>query len=142
MVRLMQRLRSGGVLAVQMPRNHAAPSHSELRALAQSGMWSDRLAGVRGIAPVKSAAEHVRLLSPSASAVDAWETEYVHVLTGRDPLVEWTKGTTLRPYLDALGADADAFVAAYAARLRAAYPPEPDGRTLFPFRRVFIVAVR
>jgi len=131
-----------GVLAVQMPRNHAAPSHAAIGAVVREASWAARLAGVRGIAPVASAAHYLRLLSPRSSAVEAWESEYIHVLTGPDPVVEWTKGTTLRPYLDALGADAEAFLASCAARLRAAYPPEDDGRTLFPFRRVFIVATR
>jgi trans-aconitate 2-methyltransferase len=138
----VQQLRPGGVLAVQMPRNHAAPSHTAIAALAQSPSWAPRLRGVRGIAAVGRAMDYLRLLSPHAASVEAWESEYVHVLSGRDPVVEWTKGTTLRPYLDVLGADADAFLADYAARLRDAYPPEADGRTLFPFRRVFVVATR
>jgi trans-aconitate 2-methyltransferase len=140
MLRLLGRLAPGGVLAVQMPRNHGAPSHTAIAEAAEAGPWAGRLAGVRGIAPVAPALDYARLLLPHAAAVDAWETEYVQVLTGPDPVMEWTKGTALRPYLDALGADAPGFLADYAARLRLAYPPQPDGRTLFPFRRVFIVA--
>ncbi len=67
----------------------------------------------------------------------------MHVLEGEDPVVEWTKATGLRPYLDALDeAERGAFLADYAARLRRAYPSRGDGRTLFPFRRLFIVAFR
>ena len=73
--------------------------------------------------------------------LDIWETTYLHVLEGDDPVVEWTKGTALRPYLDALEEpERTAFLAAYAARIAAAYPKQPDGRTLLPFRRIFIVA--
>jgi trans-aconitate 2-methyltransferase len=140
MLRLLAGLAPGGVLAVQMPRNHAAPSHTAIAESAQAGARAAKLTGVRGIAPVAEAAAYARLLLPHAAAVDAWETEYVQVLSGPDPVMEWTKGTTLRPYLDALGAEAPAFLADYAARLRRAYPQQPDGRTLFPFRRVFIVA--
>ncbi len=140
MLRLLKHLTAGGVLAVQMPRNHAAPSHAAIAETARSGPWAARLAGVRGIAPVAAAADYARLLLPHAAAVDAWESEYVHVLAGPDPVVEWTKGATLRPYLDALGEAAPDFLADYAARVRRAYPPLPDGRTLFPFRRVFILA--
>jgi trans-aconitate 2-methyltransferase len=142
MVRLLGSLQPGGVFAVQMPRNHAAQSHTAIAAVVHTERWAARLAGVRSIAPVDAAVEYLRLLSPHASSVEAWETEYVHVLSGNDPVMEWTKGTALRPYLDALDSDATAFLAEYSARLRAAYPPEADGRTLFPFRRAFIVAVR
>lgn len=142
MQRLMGCLAPGGVLAVQMPRNHAAPSHTTITAMLQEERWAALLSGVRGIAAVDAPIDYLRLLSPHAATVEAWESEYVHVLSGPDPVMEWTKGTTLRPYLDALGPQADIFLTEYAARLRAAYPPEPDGRTLFPFRRVFIIAVR
>ncbi|MBX6323159.1 MAG: methyltransferase domain-containing protein [Rhodospirillaceae bacterium] len=141
MLRLLGGLAPRGVLAVQMPRNHAAPSHTAIAETAASGPWAARLAGVRGTAPVAAAAAYARRLLPHAAAGGAWESEYVHVLAGPDPVMEWTKGATLRPYLDALGADAPAFLAEYAARLRRAYPPLADGRTLFPFRRVFVVAV-
>jgi trans-aconitate 2-methyltransferase len=75
--------------------------------------------------------------------MDIWEAEYLHVLAGPDPIVEWTKGTALRPYLDALKeSDREAFMADYRQLVANAYPPEPDGSTLFPFRRVFVVARR
>jgi trans-aconitate 2-methyltransferase len=141
MLRLLAGLAPGGVLAVQMPRNHAAASHTAILETAQAGPWAARLAAVQGIAPVEPAADYARLLRPRAAAVDAWETEYVQALAGNDPVLEWTKGSALRPYHDALGGDVADFLADYAARLRRAYPPEPDGRILFPFRRVFVVAV-
>ncbi|MFO1059655.1 MAG: methyltransferase domain-containing protein [Dongiaceae bacterium] len=140
--RLLAMLAPGGVLAVQMPHNHDSPSHQAMRAAAADGPWSARLGAVRAIQPVAEAAAYHRILA-GAAALDIWETEYLHVLTGPDPVVEWTKGTGLRPYLDRLeGAERQGFLAAYAARVAAAYPPEPDGRTLFPFRRLFIVAQR
>jgi trans-aconitate 2-methyltransferase len=74
--------------------------------------------------------------------VDAWETSYVHILRGENPVVEWAKGTTLRPVLAALDDEqAAAFLAEYGERLRAAYHPGPFG-TFFPFRRVFTVVHR
>jgi trans-aconitate 2-methyltransferase len=80
------------------------------------------------------------LLAPLAKTLDIWETEYLQVLEGRDPVKEWTKGTWLKQFLDRLTApERDAFESDYAARLRAAYPPQSDGKTLFPFRRLFIV---
>ena len=141
--RLMALLVPGGVLAAQMPRNHDSPSHRLMREAAEAGPWRTRLQTVHGIAPVGDALVYHRLLAPLAGRLEIWETEYLHRLSGRDPVVEWTRGTGLRPYLDRLGgAERDGFLAAYRQRIAAAYPPEPDGTTLFPFRRIFIVAER
>jgi len=80
--------------------------------------------------------------SPPAARVDVWETEYFHVMPGHEAIVEWYKGTGLRPYLEALKTDADRarFTSEYLEALRTAYPPRPDGRVLFPFRRIFVIA--
>ena len=93
--------------------------------------------------PVAAPEWYYDLLAPRAGILDIWETVYLHVLDGDDPVLRWTRGTALRPLMQALdGEDRAAFEAAYAARLRAAYPRRVDGRTLFPFRRLFIVAQR
>ncbi|MBC8241287.1 MAG: methyltransferase domain-containing protein [Alphaproteobacteria bacterium] len=141
--RLASWLKPGGVLAVQMPNNFDAPSHQIMRDAADNGPWTTRLAGVRRDFPVRGAAFYYAALAPHARHLDIWETTYIHVLEGADPVAQWTKSTGLRPYLSVLKDDAerDAFFEDYAARLRKAYPPEPDGRTLFPFRRLFMVAV-
>jgi trans-aconitate 2-methyltransferase len=141
--RLLACVGPGGVLAVQMPRNFEAPSHALLRATAESGPWADRLAGALDWRPVAAPEWYYDLLAPHAGTPDIWETLYLHVLDGDDPVLRWTRGTALRPLLQALeGEDRAAFEAAYAARLRAAYPRRVDGRTLLPFRRLFIVAQR
>jgi trans-aconitate 2-methyltransferase len=139
---LLGRLRADGVLAVQMPRNFEAPSHALLRETARTGPWADRLAGTleRPVAPPEW---YHDLLAPHVAMLDIWQTEYLHVLEGDDPVLSWTRGTTLRPVMQALDAvQYAAFETAYTARLRAAYPTRPDGRTLFSFRRLFIVAKR
>jgi trans-aconitate 2-methyltransferase len=141
--RLLNQVPETGVLAVQMPRNFAAPSHALLRETARSGPWADRLTGILDRKPVAAPEWYYELLAPQAQTLDIWETEYLHVLEGDDPVLSWTRGTALRPIRHALEAEQyDAFEAAYAARLRAAYPRRADGRTLFPFRRLFIVARR
>lgn len=140
---MMTLLAKDGVLAVQMPRNHESPSHQLMLEAAGSDRWKSRFAAVQGINPVHDPAFYHRVLAAHARDIDIWEAEYLHVLTGPDPIVEWTKGTALRPYLDALEAtDREAFVADYRRLVAKAYPPEPDGSTLFPFRRIFIVARR
>lgn len=141
---LIGRLAAGGVLAVQMPRNHGAPSHRAMVAAAEAGPWRDTLAAVLREQPVAAPEVYYDILRPHVSALDIWECEYQHHLEGDNPVVEWTKGTALKPLLDALKEPAwrDGFHAAYAERIRAAYPPRANGVTLFPFRRLFIVATR
>ena len=145
--RIFDQVAPGGVLAIQMPDQFAAPSHAALTAVVASARWRDRLLPLLRRAPVEPAATYFRLLAGAAQAVDAWTTEYLHVLPpsrdGVHPVVAWTKGTALTPFLAALDADAQqAFIADYSARIAAAYPALPDGRVLFAFRRVFIVASR
>jgi trans-aconitate 2-methyltransferase len=139
--RLLAGVAAGGALAVQMPRNFDAPSHTSIGDSVRAGPWRARLEPLLRPPPVAAPGWYYRLLEPLATTVTVWETEYLQVLTGDDPVKEWVKGTWLKPFLDALGADErPAFEADYARRVRAAYPPLPGGTTLFPFRRLFLVA--
>ncbi|MBY6349921.1 trans-aconitate 2-methyltransferase [Rhodococcoides corynebacterioides] len=131
------------VIAVQMPGNFGAPSHRALREVARSAPWIDRLPTdlLRHDDTVDDPGDYARLLAGHGCAVDAWETTYIQQLSGPDPVLEWMRGTALTPVFDVLDADErTAFEADLAARLREEYPVEPDGDTLFPFRRVFCVA--
>jgi trans-aconitate 2-methyltransferase len=140
--RLAASLAPGGVLAVQMPRNFNQPSHSLMNAVAKDGPWADRLADAVRPWPVLDPADYRLLLTPLAAAVDIWETTYWHVLDGDNPVLEWVRATGLRPYLEALSdTERPVFEADYGARLLDAYPKQPDGKTLLPFRRLFLVVV-
>ncbi len=133
-------LPSGAWIALQVPGNFEAPSHALVRELA-AGSWRSRLESVmlREEDAVFTPTEYATILGDCT--VDAWETTYVQVLTGPDPVLEWITGTALRPIKAALSPDEwTAFRADLAPRLREAYPQRPDGRTWFPFRRVFAVA--
>jgi trans-aconitate 2-methyltransferase len=137
---LVKALSPRGVLAVQMPRNFAAPSHTLIDATARAGPWLSKLEPLLGAAPVGDPQFYYSLLAPLALSLDIWESEYLQVLSGEDPVKEWTKGTWLMPFLDRLDpSERVAFEADYAQRLRAAYPRLADGSTLFPFRRLFLV---
>lgn len=143
--RLVSHLAPGGMLAVQMPRNHDAPSHRIIREVAADGPWAAALGSAAPPPPVAPGTDYFDLLAPHASRLDVWETEYLHVLSGPDPVLQWIMGTTVRPLLDALdGVPAlrDALLAALRERLAAAYPARSDGRTLYPFRRLFLIATR
>lgn len=139
--RLMSHLGPGGVLAVQMPRNFAAPSHTAITDAALSGPWRAKLEPLLRPAPTEEPAFYFDILAPLAAGLDLWETEYLHVLDGEDPVKEWTKATWLSPLLEALREpDRTRFETAYAKLVRQAYPRRADGRTLLPFRRLFVVA--
>jgi trans-aconitate 2-methyltransferase len=137
-------LPSGGWLAVQVPDNFRAPTHALLAELCRSPRWAARLAGA---APrpdaVLEPSGYLDVLAAAGLSPDVWETTYLHVLTGPDPVLAWVRSTVLRPVLALLPEDDDAqFTAEYAAALRAAYPAGADGTTVLPFRRIFAVASR
>ena len=142
LVRWADWLARDGWLAFQVPANFDQPSYVILRELVASARWRPLLRDVELNRQSADPAGYAELLAGSGCEVDAWETTYVHILEGEDPVLEWYKGTGLRPVLAVLDADqAAGFLAEAGERLRAAYPPRSFG-TVFPFRRVFAVAHR
>lgn len=140
--RLMSMLVPGGVLALQMPRNFDAPSHVLMRETALEGPWAPALAPLLRTDPVAAPETYYDLLvSIARGGLDIWETVYLHVLSGDAAVLNWVRGTAVRPLLAALEPAArKAYERAYGEKLRRAYPRRADGRTLLPFRRLFIVA--
>jgi len=135
-------LAPAGWLAFQLPGNFDQPNHAVLRELASSARWRARLAEVELNRQAGDPAQYVDLLARLGLLVDAWETTYLHVLAGPDPVTEWYKGSGLRPVLAALdAAEARDFVVEYSQRVQEYYPAAPYG-TVLPFRRVFVVAQR
>ena len=140
----------GGAVAVQVPAAGGSAASVAIRTVAGSPQWAPRLGTVAllgrgprsGGSPVLTSDAYVELLAEQGYEVNGWETTYLHVLPGEDPVLEWFAGTGLRPYLDALAGD-EAAEAAFrgdvAVALREAYPPQPYG-TILPFRRIFVVA--
>lgn len=132
-------LRPGGTFAFQVPGNFDAPSHRLMRDLAPRYGLTGTL---RHDDAVLAPQDYLARLTGLDCTADVWETTYVHLLTGADPVLDWVKGTGLRPVLTALADDPgrrDAFLDDYRAALREAYPAGPHG-TPFPFRRIFAVA--
>ena len=144
---IVDALNDGGVFAFQVPANFDQPSHTLLYELAGSDRWSSLLAYRVRPDPVLSPSDYLKSLLVTGVAVDVWSTTYLHVLRGPDAVLEWVRGTALRPFLSALeeegtAGDVAEFEASYGAALRAAYPTDGEGRTIFPFRRIFCVASR
>ncbi|RST10737.1 trans-aconitate 2-methyltransferase [Streptomyces sp. WAC05374] len=135
----------GGTLAFQVPANFTSPSHALLGELCETPQWRARLTGHgRRFVHILDAADYLTRLADLGLTVDVWETVYSQLLQGDDPVLDWVKGTALRPVLTALDGDHEAvtdFLAQYRDLLRKAYPPGPHG-TVFPFRRIFAVATR
>jgi trans-aconitate 2-methyltransferase len=142
--RLTGALPRGGVLAVQMPDNLDEPVHVLMREVAQTGPWREQLADkarMRDALPTPGG--YYDALRPLCSRLEIWHTIYNHMLDDAAAVVEWVKGTGLRPFLDPLEApERKQYLAEYAARVAAAYPPQQDGKVLLRFPRLFIVAVK
>ncbi|MCW5710220.1 trans-aconitate 2-methyltransferase [Shinella sp.] len=144
MARLVEGLRPGGVLAVQMPDNRNEPSHLLMEESALAGPWRGAFAeGMPRRGPMPDPAACFDALGPKAARVDVWHTVYNHPMADAAAIVDWVKATGLRPYLDRLPAgEHDAFLADYENRIANAYPPMADGRRLLRFPRLFIIAVK
>ena len=141
LARLMEGLRPGGMLAVQMPDNLGEPSHRLMEESALAGPWRTAFAeGTPRRAPLPPPATYFDALGPG---VDVWHTVYNHPMADAAAIVDWVRGTGLRPWLDRIAPEEQAgFLADYTARIDAAYPPMADGRRLLRFPRLFIVAVK
>jgi trans-aconitate 2-methyltransferase len=141
-------LNPGGCLAVQMPLSFDAPSHRLMRETLDGGGEDGRPLGTpelrKSVARrwVENTDVYYELLADRARHLDIWKTEYLQILEGEDPVLEWVKATGLRPVVNGLkGVELERFVEIYRRRLRQAYPQRPNGKTLYPFPRLFIVAL-
>ncbi|KUI29988.1 trans-aconitate 2-methyltransferase [Mycobacterium sp. GA-2829] len=136
-------LAPGSWVAMQVPGNFEAPSHEVVRTLARREPWAALLHDIpfRVGEVVDTPAGYAGLLTDAGCTVDAWETTYIHELTGEHPVLDWITGTALRPVRARLDdAQWERFRTELVPLLEASYPRRPDGRTFFPFRRVFVVA--
>jgi trans-aconitate 2-methyltransferase len=139
--RLVSLVAPGGALAVQMPRNFSEPSHTSIYETAREGPWRTRLEPLIRPEPTRSPEYYWDLLASRVRSLDVWETVYQQALDGDNPVADFVRGSWLGPFLEALAPGERAvFEQSYRDRVRRAYPRRADGRTLFPFRRLFIVA--
>ncbi|WP_419794194.1 trans-aconitate 2-methyltransferase [Pseudomonas palleroniana] len=139
---LVRQLTPGGTLAVQTPDNLDEPAHRLAREVATDGPWSAKIGAVKHNER-HTASYYYELLSRHCSTVDVWRTTYQHPLADHAAVVEWFKGSALRPFLAPLSEDERAdFLQQYTARITQAYPALGDGTVLLPFPRLFIIATR
>ncbi|GGH50245.1 trans-aconitate 2-methyltransferase [Comamonas phosphati] len=145
--RLLSLLAPGGVLAIQMPDNHQEPSHRLMREVAQLPQFVSHMgdAGkVRAdILPIGAYYDLLAAPQRDAASVDVWHTIYQHPMDSAAAIVQWLRGTGLKPFVEGLPAELQAeFLAAYERRVDAAYPARADGKRLLAFPRLFLVAQR
>jgi len=142
---LVEKLAPGGRLAVQMPDNLDEPAQRLMRELAADGPWSGKLAAAAQTrVRIEGAEWYYDLLRAGCAKIDVWRTTYYHPLSGgENAIVEWFKGSGLRPFLEPLDAgESGAYLKRYTAAVKSAYPPLSDGTVLLPFPRLFMVAIR
>lgn len=143
--RMLSRVAPGGALAIQMPANYDAPPHQLMREIAASREWRSNFPDGRVREwHVHDEAFYYDVLTHLSDRVDFWATEYMHVIPNVSGIVEWYKGTGMRPFLEALNSEDERrrFTEEYRDRLTEYYRPQSDGLVLFPFRRIFLIAYR
>lgn len=133
-----------GALAFQIPYTGEVSHQRRMRELAASPAWRGRFTSPPAAWAVEPLEFYYDALAPRATRVDLWITDYIHVLSGPEAIVEWYRGTGLRPYLEALPDDSarSAFLADYLAAITPDHPRRADGHVLMPFRRLFVIAYR
>jgi trans-aconitate 2-methyltransferase len=142
--RLLAQVAPGGAFAVQVPAHYDSPLHREIMEVSRDPLWSHRMDRARNALTNHPPEFYYDLLAPQASRFDVWETTYYHVLAGPESVLEWFRGSGLRPFLEALDdpGEIQRFEQSLIERYKKTYPRRGDGRILFPFRRLFLVAYR
>ncbi|OGT36494.1 MAG: trans-aconitate 2-methyltransferase [Gammaproteobacteria bacterium RIFCSPHIGHO2_12_FULL_37_14] len=145
--RLFHFLNKKGILAVQMPCNYHAPSHRVLLEVILHSTWRKHLLPLlqygEDRSPVGTPEFYYTILAPLSNQISIWQTQYLVILSGEDPVIEWMKGTTLRPILNALDqTEQQNFLKIYSDHLKKYYPKQANGHTLFSFNRIFFIAER
>jgi trans-aconitate 2-methyltransferase len=140
--RLVSFLKDGGCLAVQMPNNLNEPSHRLMEQVRQEGPWAEKLSSAAGTREtIGSFEDYYSWLQQAGCSVDIWQTTYIHPLAGAEAIVEWFKGTGLKPYLDPLfPEERSEYLRRYEAAIAQAYPVQQDGKVLLRFPRLFFIA--
>jgi trans-aconitate 2-methyltransferase len=142
--RLWEQVAPGGALAVQVPAHYDSPLHREIMDVSRDTRWSSRMAGARGALTNHGPEFYYDVIAARAARMDLWETTYYHVLVGPEAVLEWFRGTGLRPFLEVLSSAEErrVFEEILLERYRVSYPVRDNGNILFPFKRLFFVAYR
>ena len=140
---LLRQVAPAGALAVQLPAHYDSPLHREIFEVSRDPAWNDRMQNARTAVTCEHPSFYYDTFGPMTSHLDLWETTYYHTVAGPEAVIEWFRGTGLRPFLEALSADErPRFEQLLLERYERTYPRRTSGQVLFPFRRLFFVAYR
>lgn len=141
---LFERVAPGGALAFQIPARMFSLSHQLILEVADDPAWSARMSAARQGFTLERPGFYYDALAGQAARLDIWETEYCHVMQDHDAIIQWVRGTAVRPFLEALATEEERqrFIAQLQVRVQQSYPLQRDGKVLFPFRRLFVIAYR
>lgn len=142
--RLLNAVAPGGALAVQMPNNFHSPAHQAMKKVGADSRWAGRLDGAAEKIHVEPISFYYDVLRKMAAAVNFWETEYLQIVEGPRAVLEWLRSTAMRGYLERLGDDGErkTFEDLCLREFECAYPPDDEGKVLFPYKRMFLIAYR
>ena len=142
--RLFEFVRDRGAIAVQVPSNHKSPLHKALVSVSSDKKWHRYTKGCERLLHHHPPQYYYELLTPIASSVDLWETIYYHILPSHEGLIEWSKGTAMKPYLDRLPDEGkrNRFEREVLAGCKDAYKVQKDGSIIYPFKRLFFIAYK
>ncbi len=137
---MMSLLNEGGTLAVQVPMNYKEPVHTIIGELTKSKKWRDKFDEPR-IFYTLTQEEYFDILAAASSDFTIWETVYCHRMASHESILEWYRGTGLRPYLEALNeTDKAEFEKDFLEEVKKAYPKQQNGEIIFRFPRFFFTA--
>jgi trans-aconitate 2-methyltransferase len=144
MSRLFAQVAAGGALAFQIPSRSYSAVRAHIDDVADDTAWRERMWAAKAALTLEDPAYYYDALSDQARRLDIWETEYIHIMDGPSSIVDWVSSTGLRPFLNALDTHAERqrFVDLLQTRVAECYARQRDGKVLFPFRRLFVVAYR
>lgn len=143
LVRWMNSIESGGAFAFQIPSSNYALVRTIIHQISHAAKWTERLERARTSLTMHAPSFYYDVLAPFSCTVELWETEYFHVLPNHAAIIEWMKGTGLRPFLNPLNeTEQNEFLAELLHQVEMGYPNQLDGSVLFPFRRMFVIAYR
>ena len=142
--RLLSFLNKSGALAMQMPAHYKSPLHQQLINIAGKPDWAGFTEAERSLLSLAKPSFYYNLLAPITSKIDIWETQYFHIMDSSQAILEWFRGTGLRPFLEALPDDQarQSFESEVLKEYTNAYPQEANGKVLFPFNRFFLIGYK
>lgn len=137
-------LNKNGVLAVQLPAHYHSPVHKQLIDVAKMPEWEGYTTEACNLLSLHSPSYYYDLLEPITSRIDMWETQYIHVMDNVQSILEWFRGTGLRPFLEALPDTESrvAFEQDVLERFEFSYSAQKNGNVLFPFKRFFFIGYK